>query len=156
MRNYFVFALLGFVLSSFYIVNEVNANDFQEPEIKIFDNRNFDFVSNPVVLDSDFKTQEFVSGLIAPVNMEFLGEDLLVIEKNSGTVKHVKNNKLLDFPVLDVEVSNYGEQGLLGITSVENEVYLFFTEAFHDGGLTLENRVTNISGMEMNLCNLFF
>ena len=141
MRNYFVFALLGFVLSSFYIVNEVNANDFQEPEIKIFDNRNFDFVSNPVVLDSDFKTQEFVSGLITPVNMEFLGEDLLVIEKNSGTVKHVKNNKLLDFPVLDVEVSNYGEQGLLGITSVENEVYLFFTEAFHDGGLTLENRV---------------
>ena len=141
MRNYFVFALLGFVLSSFYIVNEVNANDFQEPEIKIFDNRNFKFVSNPVVLDSDFKIQEFVSGLIAPVNMEFLGEDLLVIEKNSGTVKHVKNNKLLDFPVLDVEVSNYGEQGLLGITSVENEVYLFFTEAFHDGGLTLENRV---------------
>ena len=26
MRNYFVFALLGFVLSSFYILNEVNAN----------------------------------------------------------------------------------------------------------------------------------
>ena len=69
MRNYFVFALLGFVLSSFYIVNEVNANDFHEPEIKISDNRNFDFMSNPVVLDSDFKTQEFVSGLIAPVNM---------------------------------------------------------------------------------------
>ena len=242
MRNYFVFALLGFVLSSFYILNEVNANseffvynkkgsynlgceldnscfepyfvkievgdtvtwinnddaihvvisgnlndgsdgffdsgslktnetfsftfdkegnyeyfcilhpwmigfvtvgnvDFQEPEIKIFDNRNFKFVSNPVVLDSDFKIQEFVSGLIVPVNMVFLGEDLLVIEKNSGAVRHIKNNKLLDSPVLDVEVSNYGEQGLLGITSVENEVYLFFTEAFHDGGLTLENRV---------------
>ena len=242
MRNYFVFALLSFVLSSFYIVNEVNANsefivhnakgsynlgceldnscfepyfvkidvgdtvtwinnddaihvvvsgnlnggsdgffdsgflkinetfsftfdkegnyeyfctlhpwmngfvtvgnvDFQEPEIKIFDNRNFKFVSNPVVLDSDFKIQEFVSGLTVPVNMEFLEEDLLVIEKNSGAVKHVKNNKLLNSPVLDVEVSNYGEQGLLGITSVENEVYLFFTEAFHDGGLTLENRV---------------
>ena len=236
MRNYFIFALLGFALSSFYMVNDVNANseffvfntkgsynldceldnscfepyfvkidvgdtvtwinnddaihvvvsgnpndgpneffdsgllkmneafsftfdkegnyeyfctihpwmngfvtvgniDFQEPEI------NLKFETNPIVLDSDFKIQEFVSGLIVPVNMEFLGEDLLVLEKNSGTVRHIKNNKLLDTPVLDVEVSNYGEQGLLGITSVENEVYLFFTEAFHDGGLTLENRV---------------
>ena len=236
MRNYFVFALLGFVLSSFYIVSEVNANseffvynakdsynlgceldnscfepyfvkidvgdtvtwvnnddaihvvvsgnpndgsdgffdsgvlkinktfsftfdkegnyeyfctlhpwmngfvnvgnvDFQEPEI------NLKFETNPAVLDSDFKIQEFVSGLTVPVNMEFLGEDLLVLEKNSGAVRHVKNNKLLDTPVLDLEVSNYGEQGLLGITSVENEVYLFFTEAFHDGGRALENRV---------------
>ena len=47
----------------------------------------------------------------------------------------------MDSPVLDVEVSNYGELGLLGITSVEDDVYLFFTEAFHDGGKTLENRV---------------
>ena len=145
MINYFIFALLGFVLSSFYIVNEVNANDFQEPEIKIFDNRNFDFVSNPVVLDSEFQIEEFVSGLFVPVNMEFIGDDLLILEKNSGTVRHVKNNALLDVPVLDVEVSNYGEQGLLGITSIENDVYLFFTEAYHDGGRALENRVYKYS-----------
>ena len=53
---------------------------------------------------------------------------LLVIEKNSGMVRHIKDNVLLDSPVLDVEVSNYGEHGLLGITSVENNVFLFFTD----------------------------
>ena len=129
MRNFFVFALLGFVLLSFYMVNDVNADSKQ----------------NPVVLDSEFQIEEFVSGLFIPVNMEFIGDDLLVLEKNTGTVRHIKNNALLDAPVLDVEVSNYGEQGLLGITSIENDVYLFFTEAYHDGGRALENRVYKYS-----------
>ena len=129
MRNFFVFALLGFVLLSFYMVNDVNADSKQ----------------NPVVLDSEFQIEEFVSGLSVPVNMEFIGDDLLVLEKNTGTVRHIKNNALLGTPVLDVEVSNYGEQGLLGITSIENDVYLFFTEAYHDGGRALENRVYKYS-----------
>jgi len=129
MRNFFVFVLLGFVLLTFYMVNDVNADSKQ----------------NPVVLDSEFQIEEFVSGLFVPANMEFIGDDLLVLEKNTGIVRHIKNNVLLDAPVLDVEVSNYGEQGLLGITSVENDVYLFFTEAYHDGGRALENRVYKYS-----------
>ena len=47
-----------------------------------------------------------------------VSDDILILEKNSGKVRHVSNDKLLDEPVLDLEVSNYGEQGLLGITSV--------------------------------------
>jgi len=109
--------------------------------VEFIETQNFNYDTKPIVLDSDYKIEEFVSGLIAPVNMEFIGDDLLVLEKNSGTVRHIKNNKLLDAPVLDVEVANYGERGLLGITSVENEVYLFFTEAFHDGGRVLDHKV---------------
>ena len=112
-----------------------------------------DFKTLPIVLDSDFKIEEFVSGLFVPVNMEFVGNDLLVLEKNSGTVRHIKDNLLLDSPVLDVEVSNYGEHGLLGITSVENNVFLFFTEAYHDGGRALENRVYQYSWDGTNLVN---
>jgi len=112
-----------------------------------------DFKTLPIVLDSDFKIEEFVSGLFVPVNMEFVGNDLLVLEKNSGTVRHIKNNVLLDSPVLDVEVSNYGEHGLLGITSVENNIFLFFTEAYHDGGRALENRVYQYSWDGANLVN---
>ena len=107
-------------------------NDFQQ---------NLDFKTSPIILDSDFKVEELVSDLSVPVNMEFIGNDLLVLEKNSGTVRHIKDGLLLDSPVLDVEVSNYGEHGLLGITSVKNDIYLFFTEAYHDGGRALENRV---------------
>jgi aldose sugar dehydrogenase len=103
--------------------------------------RTVDYKTIPIILDSDFKIEEYVTGLFVPVNMEFIENDLLVLEKNTGTVRHIKDNKLLDSPILDVEVSNYGEHGLLGITSVDNSVYLFFTEAYHDGGRALENRV---------------
>ena len=140
--NYEYFCVLHPWMNGFVTVGNV---DFQEPEIKIFDSRNFNYESNPVVLDSEFQIEEFVSGLFVPVNMEFIGDDLLVLEKNTGTVRHIQDNTLLDLPVLDVEVSNYGEQGLLGITSVENDVYLFFTEAYHDGGRALENRVYKYS-----------
>ncbi len=112
-----------------------------------------EFETSPIVLDSDFKITEFASGLFVPVNMEFIGNDLLILEKNSGTVRHVKDDLLLDSPVLDVEVSNYGEHGLLGITSVKNDVYLFFTEAYHDGGRALENRVYKYSWNGNNLVN---
>tara|TARA_B100001540_G_C15798655_1_gene638864 strand:- start:32 stop:1723 length:1692 start_codon:yes stop_codon:yes gene_type:complete len=114
---------------------------------------NVEFETSPIVFDPDFKITEFASGLFVPVNMEFIGNDLLILEKNSGTVRHIKDNLLLDSPVLDVEVSNYGEHGLLGITSVENDIYIFFTEAYHDGGRALENRVYKYSWDGNNLIN---
>jgi len=131
-------------MNGFVTVGDV---EFIEPSMDA------DFKTLPIVLDSDFKIEEFVSGLFVPVNMEFVGNDLLVLEKNSGTVRHIKDNLLLDSPVLDVEVSNYGEHGLLGITSVENNVFLFFTEAYHDGGRALENRVYQYSWDGTNLVN---
>ena len=72
-----------------------------------------DYKTIPIILDSDFKIEEYVTGLFVPVNMEFIDNDLLVLEKNTGTVRHIKDNTLLDSPILDVEVSNYGEHGLL-------------------------------------------
>jgi glucose/arabinose dehydrogenase/plastocyanin len=131
-------------MNGFVIVGDV---EFIEPSMDA------DFETLPIVLDSDFKIEDFASGLFVPVNMEFVGEDLLVLEKNSGTVRHIKDNVLLDSPVLDVEVSNYGEHGLLGITSVENNVFLFFTEAYHDGGRALENRIYQYSWDGTNLVN---
>jgi len=131
-------------MNGFVTVGDV---EFIEPSMEA------DFKTLPIVLDSDFKIEEFVSGLFVPVNMEFVGEDLLILEKNSGTVRHIKDNVLLDSAVLDVEVSNYGEHGLLGITSVENNVFLFFTEAYHDGGRALENRIYQYSWDGTNLVN---
>ena len=109
--------------------------DTEKIETRIIDS------TKPLIFNDDFIVEEYVSGLMVPVNMEFLGDDILILEKNSGKVRHVNNGKLLDEPVLDLEVSNYGEQGLLGITSVDNSVYLFVSEAYHDGGRALENRI---------------
>lgn len=98
-------------------------------------------IKTPTVLDDDFKIEKFASGLSVPTTMTFIGNDMLVLQKNDGKVRLIQDGILQTEPVLDVEVSNYGEQGLLGITSVNSTVYLFFTEAFRDGGLALDNNV---------------
>ena len=120
MKNsLFKYCVLFFLLIPIYLVGGYIYNyAVISPDVELFEISKIDTKKEPIVLDNDFKIIEYVSGLLVPVNMEFLGEDLLVLEKNSGVVRHIKNNKLLDSPVLDVEVSNYGEQGLLGITSI--------------------------------------
>ena len=69
--------------------------------------------------------------------MEFLGiNDILVLEKNKGTVLRVLDGKILPHPLLDVAVASENERGLLGISiGKENtlngtrNIYLFFTES---------------------------
>ena len=85
------------------------------------------------VIDPEFIVEEFVVGLDRPTTMAFIGDDILVLEKNSGRVKHVKDGVLQENPVLEVEVNNKGERGLLGITTVNSSVYLYFTAAEQDG-----------------------
>ena len=48
--------------------------------------------------------------------MAFLGpDDILVLEKDNGTVQRIVNGKMLPEPVLDVNVANKFERGMLGI-----------------------------------------
>ena len=142
--NYEYFCTLHPWMSGYVSVGDV---EFSETP------KTVDYKTIPLILDSDFKIEEYVTGLFVPVNMEFIDNDLLVLEKNTGTVRHIKDNTLLDSPILDVEVSNYGEHGLLGITSVDNSVYLFFTEAYHDGGRALENRIYKYTWNRNELVN---
>jgi hypothetical protein len=45
--------------------------------------------------------------------MAFLGpDDILVLEKDTGMVHRIQNDKLLSEPVLDVNVANVAERGL--------------------------------------------
>ena len=70
-----------------------------------------------------------------PSSMAFLGpDDLLVLEKNEGTVKRIVNGTMLEDPLLKVNVSSTGERGLLGIAVVKRDnenkspyVFLYYT-----------------------------
>lgn len=97
----------------------------------------------PTVLDSDYKVEQFVTGLSDPVHMEFVDTDILVIQKNDGKIIHILNDgTILPDPVLDVEVaSKSAEAGLLGIVFKNNFVYLYYTEATVDGGDAIGNNV---------------
>jgi uncharacterized protein YjbI with pentapeptide repeats/glucose/arabinose dehydrogenase len=84
----------------------------------------------PIIYDDDYIIEKFVSGLNLPTTMTFVGEDILVLEKNTGKVIRIQDNGVIyNKPVLDVPVEGPDESGLLGITSMSNHVFLYFAES---------------------------
>lgn len=96
--------------------------------------------NGPTVNDPSLKVERVVSGLLkVPTSMAFLGpNDILVLEKNKGTVDRIVNGKLLPQPLLQIpNIANEEvEWGLLGIAvdkkgndaSSPTYVFLFYTE----------------------------
>jgi aldose sugar dehydrogenase len=70
----------------------------------------------PTVNDPNLKVERVFEGLRFPTKMAFLGpNDILVLEKDNGTVQRIVNGKMLPEPLLDVNVANKFERGMLGI-----------------------------------------
>jgi aldose sugar dehydrogenase len=94
---------------------------------------------DPFVTDANFTIEEIAEGLSRPTTMAFLGpDDILVLEKDKGTIKRILDGRLLDEPVLDVNVANENERGMLGIATSNSTasltyVYVYFTEAEEEG-----------------------
>src|SRR5919199_5713400 len=93
----------------------------------------------PTIRDSGLKLETVTDGLMRPVAMSFIGpDDILVLEKDNGTVRRVVDGELQEEPVLDVAVANdndTNERGLLGmaVAKLLNEaktyVFLYYTES---------------------------
>jgi aldose sugar dehydrogenase len=98
----------------------------------------------PQVNDTNLQVQVYASGFKFPTGMNFLGpDDILVLEKNTGKVKEIKNGTVSG-TLLDVNVANISERGMLGIAISDKPKYVFLfyteTEGF-DGGKVLGNRL---------------
>jgi glucose/arabinose dehydrogenase len=92
-----------------------------------------------------------------------------VLEKNQGTVRRIVNGNMLDKPLLDVNVANRDERGMLGIAISKNEnktggnptiyVFLYYTETKSNdgedlnGGVPLGNRLYRYELVENKLIN---
>jgi len=92
------------------------------------------------VNDPNLRVETVVEGLEFPTSMAFLGQnDILVTEKDSGRVQRIVDGELQEEPVIDVQVANNDERGLLGIdisspngtltNNNEQYVFLYFTES---------------------------
>jgi aldose sugar dehydrogenase len=120
----FVFSVI-IVVPCFY--NEAIAQ-------QAFRDRNFlQTQSEPSVADPQLQVELVVSGLQMPTTMAFLGpDDFLVLEKEKGTVMRVTNGIISTKPLLDVNVANSVERGMLGIAVSKNgsktHAFLYYTE----------------------------
>src|SRR5436853_7182654 len=89
----------------------------------------------PALRDTNLIVTELVSGLNSPTTMAFIGpNDILVLQKNDGNVLRIVGGIIQPNAVLDVNVDNLSERGLLGIALHPNFpftpfVYLYFTES---------------------------
>jgi glucose/arabinose dehydrogenase len=106
-------------------------------------NADYDDDEIPSINDPSLGVEEVTEGLELPTSMAFLGpNDILVLEKDKGTVKRIINGVMLEEPVLDVNVANSIERGALGIAAGrtmndKNEytiyVFVYYTEAEVEG-----------------------
>ncbi len=101
-----------------------------------------DIFGEPTLKVKDLVVEKYVSNLCCMITtMTFVEDDILFLQKTDGVVRLIRDGVLQDKPVLDVSVDSIGEKGMLGITSVDSSVYLYFTEAEKDGGESLGNKI---------------
>lgn len=103
----------------------------------------------PSLSSKNLVAEKVVGGLETPTGIAFIGEnDILAVEKNSGKVLRILKGDVLPEPLIDVNVANEVERGLLGIAVANNSansklyVFLFYTEAQdRDGSEAVGNRL---------------
>jgi glucose/arabinose dehydrogenase len=85
----------------------------------------------PIINDPNLQAEILVEGLSFPTSMSFIdNNNILVLEKEEGTVRLISNGILQEQPVLKVDVISNNERGLLGIAIMNNDtVFLYYTES---------------------------
>ena len=89
------------------------------------------------VTDPNLRIEPVAKGLDFPTSMALLGpDDILVLEKESGTIKRIVNGSILPEPVLDANVAIDEGRGMLGIALAksENNITYAFTYYTQSGG----------------------
>jgi glucose/arabinose dehydrogenase len=93
-------------------------------------------------------------GLQFPTSMAFLSpNDILILEKNNGTVQRIVNGQILPHPLLKVPVANKGETGMLGIAVAEHKndnrsTYVFLYYTVSSRGRTGDDNTTITAGKQ--------
>ena len=85
----------------------------------------------PIINDPNLQAEIFVEGLSFPTSMAFIdNNNILVLEKEDGTVRLVSNGILQEQPILKVDVNSDSERGLLGIAIMNKDtVFLYYTDS---------------------------
>jgi aldose sugar dehydrogenase len=116
----------------------VYGNELKSKELPIINDPS---LKVELIYQGDFKVQPNQSSPVS--TMTFIGNDILILSKNDGTIYRIKNGTLLDAPLLDVNVANKRERGLLGIATSKTKdsnvdyVFVYYTESKKRDGTDL-------------------
>jgi aldose sugar dehydrogenase len=116
--------------------------------------------NQPIINDPSLKADLVFQGLRNPTSMAFLGpNDILVLEKDQGTVQRIVNGHMLPQPALHVNVATEGERGMLGIAfanaianrTIDRFVFLYYTQ--NNSAIPLGNYVYRYELVDNKLIN---
>jgi glucose/arabinose dehydrogenase len=137
-KTFFLFAILLLALTSSpamgYLVSaqEDNDEDGQDiPDVNVSIGG-----ETPTLKDRNLETEVVAEGLEFPTSMAFLDpNDILVLEKEKGTVQRIVDGQIQPEPLLDVNVATSQERCMCGVAVSSKHihghtyVFLYFTEA---------------------------
>ncbi len=154
------FLALIFLVCSCLSLNLILTNEFGSAADKICAKP----CNTPAVIDPNLKLDIIYQGNFTPglrelnqftsvTQFAFLGnDDILLLNKNDGKVQRILNGKGLADPLLDVNVTNQWESGLLGIAISNNTdkkyVFLYYSESPNGD-------VSNSSGIDSSYNKLY-
>lgn len=124
------------------------------------------YEGGPQLKDASLNVEVIFRGIQFPTSMDFLNSnDILVLEKNEGTVRRIVNGTIIEDPLLHLSVGSEGERGLLGIAiqkpnhlnQSHPHVFLFLTEKKedenNDGNYIYKNRLYRYELLDNKLRN---
>ena len=137
---YSIFILISLVLLFTFL--NLNGYDYHLQKVSGAYVKAKPISGGPGITDPNLKVEvvfKNTDGLDTPAtSMAFLGpDDILVLEKNKGTVQRIVDGQLQSKPLLEVQVGNEIEWGMLGIATTKSAgktyVFVYYTEAEADG-----------------------
>jgi aldose sugar dehydrogenase len=124
----------------------VVANFDDDPSV--YAGRATENASKPVINNPNMTVDLVIGGLKKPTSMIFLGpDDILITQKNEGTVERIVNGVKNTEPLLTVPIASKDERGLLGMavskdpTNKKTHLFLYYTEKDLTNDQILGNRV---------------
>jgi glucose/arabinose dehydrogenase len=129
-----LFGIIFFTIFSLSVLSSSmpNSIEAQKAESEIEEEKQEG--QHPIIKDPNLQAELLVEGLSWPTSMTFIdNNNILVLEKEKGTVRLVSNDILQEEPVLEVDVNTKAERGLLGIAMVNKDIiFLYYTESSED------------------------
>lgn len=92
----------------------------------------------PRLNDASLRVEKVVEGLSRPTSMVFVGDDMIITQKNDGSVRLVIDGSLQRQAALTFDVETASERGLLGVAYGDDRAFFYLTEST---GLDTRQRV---------------
>ena len=87
--------LILVLIISAIIIGLILISVYNNPEFRYYLGTTTGLKDKPVLTDENFMIEEVIVGIQSSTALTFIDDDILFLEKETGKVRHIKDNKLM-------------------------------------------------------------